>query len=461
MRAVIYLRQSLDRTGDGLAVARQEQDCRRLCAERGWTVTEVVSDNDVSATGGKPRPGYRRVLGMVDTGAVDVVVAWHLDRLTRKLSDLEEIIGLCERTGVKLATVSGDIDLSTDAGRLVGRILASVARGEVERKGARQRRAFQQAAEQGRPSMWSRRSFGYADDKVTPVPTEAAAIADACDQLLAGGSLRSIARQWSEAGHVPPQRRDSTWQAGTVRKVLLNPRIAGLSTYKDEIVGVGSWKPIVAEETWRALAALLTDPARTTNTGPRGVTTLLGGLARCACGANCYGGRSSHGHAIYRCERLSGGGGGHVARRAEPIDTYVADVVIERLSRPDAAELLVDRDRPDVDALRTEANALRARLESVAAEFAEGELTTAQLRVINEKIGTKLAAIESRMAEAGRLSVLGPLVRAEDVRGVWESLDLDRRRAVIVTLLGIVVHPAGRGRREFDPATVEISWRQR
>ena len=48
--------------------------------------------------------------------------------------------------------MTGDLDLSTDAARLVGRILASVARGEVERKGARQKRAQQQAAQQGRPA---------------------------------------------------------------------------------------------------------------------------------------------------------------------------------------------------------------------------------------------------------------------------------------------------------------------
>ncbi|HXA10649.1 MAG TPA: recombinase family protein, partial [Mycobacterium sp.] len=51
MRTAVYLRQSLDKTGEGLAVDRQREDCLKLCAERGWTPNEYV-DNDTSATKG-------------------------------------------------------------------------------------------------------------------------------------------------------------------------------------------------------------------------------------------------------------------------------------------------------------------------------------------------------------------------------------------------------------------------
>src|SRR3954452_12524707 len=101
-RAVIYCRQSLDRTGDALAVTRQREDAEALCRERGWTVLDVIIDNDVSASNGKPRPGFLRVLDLVDGRKVDVVVAWHVDRLVRKLADLETVIEGCERSGVRL-----------------------------------------------------------------------------------------------------------------------------------------------------------------------------------------------------------------------------------------------------------------------------------------------------------------------------------------------------------------------
>jgi site-specific DNA recombinase len=63
---------------------------------------------------------------------------------------LEKLAELCERTGARMATVSGDLDLGNDAGRLVARILASVARADVQRKSARHSWAHLQAALQSR-----------------------------------------------------------------------------------------------------------------------------------------------------------------------------------------------------------------------------------------------------------------------------------------------------------------------
>lgn len=419
----------------------------------------AITDNDISASNGKPRLGFSRVLRMVDERAVDVVVVWAVDRLVRKLADLEDVIERCERAGVKLATVSGDIDLSTDAGRLVGRILASVARGEVERKAARQRRAYQQRAEAGKPNPWTCRPFGFQTDKTTLVPAEARAVTDASEQLLAGGSLRGIAAQWNAAGLPCPQGAPM-WKGQTVRAVLSNPRIANLSVYQGEVVGPGTWPELVSESTWRAVRAVLDDPARRRKT--RGVRSLLGGLARCYCGAPAFSTRNSRGAPGYRCREMAGtrmgpGSRGHVCRLAGPVDDHVTAIIIERLSRPDAADLLVDHNRPDVETLCSKAQTLRARLEELGAEFATGELPAAQLRVINESISAQLVTIETELADAGRVSVLGGLIGAEDVRAVWDGLGIDRRRAVIDTLMSITLDSSGRGSRVFDPATVKIT----
>jgi site-specific DNA recombinase len=87
---VIYARISLDRTGGGLGVERQIEDCTRLAAGRGWTVVDVLSDNDVSAFTGRRRPAYRGLLERMRSGEVEVVVAWHTDRLRRSPRELEE-----------------------------------------------------------------------------------------------------------------------------------------------------------------------------------------------------------------------------------------------------------------------------------------------------------------------------------------------------------------------------------
>jgi len=233
------------------------------------------------------------------------------------------------------------------------------------------------------------------------------------------------------------------------------PEDCGAVGLPGEIVGKGKWEPLVAEETWRAVRGLLEDPARKP---PRGVRTLLGGLALCPCG-NVVTGMPSHtGHHIYRCSPPGRDSGyhGHVGRQAAPVEEFIERTVIARLSAPDAADLVaVPEGGPDVAGLREEAAAIRTNLEEMARDRALGLMTRAQMVAGTEAANIRLAAIGRELEEAARENVLTPLVAAENVARVWESLDLSRKRAIIKTLMTIMLLSPGRGaRRVFDPATV-------
>jgi len=80
------VRISHDRTGAGLGVTRQEQDCRALCDRLGSEVAGVYADNDVSAYSGRPRPQWRRLNADITDGRVDAIVCRHVDRLTPRVS---------------------------------------------------------------------------------------------------------------------------------------------------------------------------------------------------------------------------------------------------------------------------------------------------------------------------------------------------------------------------------------
>jgi site-specific DNA recombinase len=460
MNVVIYVRQSLDREGDGLAVARQESECRKLCEQRGWNVTEVIIDNDTSATDGKLRPGFERLMTMAEGGKLDGIVCWHIDRLTRQPVELERIINVCEPRRVKVVTITGDLDLSTDTGRMVARLVAVFARNEVERKGARQRAANEQRARAGEASKWVHRPFGYTRGRTELVTDEAAAIKAACRLLQTGGALRGIVRDWTKAGFTPPQGAPA-WTSQAVRSILINPRIAGLSSYKGEIVGNGTWPSIVDEPTWRAVLAILDNPARRP---PQGTQTLLSGLAECACGRVVWAGRSHRGRQVYKCSSYFSGidvGGQHTSRSAGPVDDFVRDIVVERLSRADAATLLFKAELPDVEALRDRQIVLSNRLDELALMLAYGEINRAQLKTGTEGVRAAMREVESQLADAGRVDVLGDLVNATDVRRMWDSpkMDLDRQRAVVDVLISAVLLPPGRGTRTFRPETVQVTWK--
>jgi len=134
--------------------------------------------------------------------------------------------------------------------------------------------------------------------------------------------------------------------------------------------------------------------------------------------------------------------------------------VVARLRRADARELLTADDAPDLRALRDEAAALRTRLDTVAREFADDDtFTPRQLRSITARLRARLAEVEAAQTDAGRVSVLGPLLGAADPQRVWDDLDADRRRTVIDALMVVRLLPPGRGVRGLNPDTVEIAWK--
>lgn len=492
VEVMIYLRISQDRAGDELGIARQREDAYALAARRNWTVVGEYVDNDTSASGRQPRPAFKALLRDLEAGKARGVIAWDFTRLARSARDRFELIELGKQLELTIAPVRGsEMDLSTPGGRLTAGVLGEVAQHEIDQKSDRQRRAAQQAAEQGR-RIGGRRPFGYEPDGMTIREVEAQALREAYAGVLTGVPLGRIAREWNEKGlrtpqhgheHGPhcgcdpgtpprqcPQRRlaaePSEWEAQTLGPTLLNPRYAGLlargSGRARTIVGTAQWPGVVEESMWRAAAAILSDPGRASL--PRTGQALLTGIGRCGvCRAPVHSGaapsrkttKGKPGWRTYRCSASFG----HVGRAAEPVEVYVSDVVLSRLARSDAHDLLIDHERVDVNELRDEVEALRSRRRALVSLAADGTFTEGEVRTQAAKLAEKIAEVEAQLVDAGRVDVLGPLVDAADMAAVWVSLGTDRQRAVIDSLMVVTLFPPGRGTRTFRPETVGISWR--
>ncbi|MBC3761072.1 recombinase family protein [Quadrisphaera oryzae] len=443
-RAVIYTRASLDATGERASVLRQEEACRGLALARGWTVTEVLTDNSIGARGDRERPAWQAVLDRVATGAADVVVAWHMDRCTRNMADLEELILLCNDTGVGLATATGDIDLTTDTGRMVARILAAVAAAEVERKAARQRLANQDRATQGKPNTGGARAFGYAANHVDVVPEEADAIRWGAEQALAGASMRSIAEEWTARGLGSSRWKEmgarQQWSARGVRGVLTSPRYIGVRVYNGERMDApGTWPAILTAEQHEQLTALLNDESRTAGTIKLGRTpsNLLTAIAECgSCGCTVNASKS-RGRDVYVCRSESCTSRVKVERA--PADAAVAAAVIARLTMLAAGTDPAASDDADADAAeaRRRAADARQRKAEAAALFAEGTIDREQLGTISRRMTAVLVECEEVTRRARRSPVLADLLSARNVAHAWSALPLDRQRAVTQVLFSV------------------------
>lgn len=482
-RAVIYLRISQDRAGAHLGVDRQREDCEALAERNGWDVVETYIDNDISAYSGKKRPDYRRMLADLDQGTATVVVAWHTDRLHRSPTELEEYIDLSERRGVNTHTCqAGPIDLSTPSGRMTARILGAVARHESEHKGERVARARRQKALAGewmggiRPFGWglptgemrkvTDRKTGEeteipALDMLKVVPEEAEALRYWADEILAGGSIRSLVKWCADKGVLTTRGNPVTHT--DMRDMLLRPRNAGIAVYRGEEVGRGKWEPILDEAKYRAVVAILKDPARTTTPGaaPKWLGSLLYRCGRGDCPHFVYvtqsGGRS---YPSYRCQTGHGGG-----RRAETVDQYVEDTVVERLERPDAHELLEPvPEGIDVAALQAEAEQIRQRMKDLGGLFGAGQIELGPFTEGMDTARGQLEGVTRQLARAATRDPLAGLVGAPDVRAAWKALGLDRQRAVLRSLVEVTLKTPRPGRMPdggyFDYDAIVFEWKR-
>src|SRR5689334_13192674 len=100
MTNAYYLRQSLDRDENKLAIDRQREDVLALCERLGWDHAVEYCDNNISATTGR-RHDYERLCADITDGVVKRVAVWEMDRLHRQPVELESFMKLVERHGVE------------------------------------------------------------------------------------------------------------------------------------------------------------------------------------------------------------------------------------------------------------------------------------------------------------------------------------------------------------------------
>jgi DNA invertase Pin-like site-specific DNA recombinase len=435
LRAALYLRISLDQTGEQLGVTRQREDCEALCEREGWAISEVYTDNDTSAN--KNRPGNERMLADIEPGHIKEQQACTPDRIYRRILDLEHLITVIEKNEVMVRTVKqGDLDLSSGYGRMIARILGSVASGEGEIKSERWKRSVRQRREAGAMPFSGPRMKGWERDG-TLIPEEAAEIRWMADQILNGSSLNGLTKAARDRGITSTLGKVMSNQS--VKRLLLNPRLAGYATLNGEIVGKGTWPAILEPEVWENVKALLTvSGSRPT---PARVATLAG-LTFCGnCGARMVSGSRMKKNGglsrTYRCTRNPEGQGCmKVSMAADIVEEVVESYAYDRLNDP--------RVRERIDSLRAVPKAELSELTSLQDRLVELEH---QLDEPGVPVAAIVGAMERTKARIGVLSDLvsrSHAVALPSVGAPWPEDVTTRRSLVALVVDRVVVQPSTR-----------------
>ena len=461
IRAGVYARISSDREGDELGVRRQLADCQALAERRRWTVVDRYVDNDASAWSGKARPEYRRLLDDLRAGLLDAVVVWHLDRLHRQPAELEEFFQVVDQAGIyRLASVTGDIDLATDDGRFMARILGAVSRKERDDKSRRIRRKAEEIAATGKLGGGGTRPFGFEADRTTIRESEALVIRDCVTRFLSGDGVRSICRDLNERGI--PTVMGGEWKTQTLTRLIGSPRISGEREHCGVIVAKAEWPAIVSPADTARVRGILSDPSRRTNRTAR--RYLLVRLLKCGlCGETLVSRPRSGGVRRYVCAKGANFTGcGHVFITAEPLELFVVESVLYRLDTPELAAALAGAPEDiETHRLQAEVASAQARLEELAQLWAEKVISRSEWLAARGPIEAELTAAKKHLSRFSRFSALdGHVGNAAALRETWPTLTLSRQREIVGAVLDhAVIGPGRPGFNQFEEERVTPVWR--
>lgn len=295
-----YTRISDDREGEAKGVGRQRTDIAAKATALAWPdVTDWYEDNDITADPKKkPRPAFDQLLADMASGKVTKVLCYDQDRLVRDMRQLEDVVDAVEAGKVSLTSVNGDIDLTTDNGRMVARIKGAVAKSELEKISRRVKDQQRHNALAGIKKQGRFRTFGYNRD-MTPHPVEGPLVLEAFTRKAAGESYTAIAADMSKRGITTTG--GGLLDSSAMGKIIRRPDYAGIQTYNGEVVGKTAFEALVDEALFRAANDKAT-PRRGTNTRKALLSNfLICGVCLTKMKSGAYVGANGKRHTTYRC----------------------------------------------------------------------------------------------------------------------------------------------------------------
>lgn len=480
---VLLARESADRERQ---LDHQLVGLRARVAEIGGRVDREIPENDSSAFKRRRvqlpdgtfgyrvvRPEWEKILTALRRGECNALMVPDIDRAMRDPRTLEDLIDVVEMYGVYVASLTGNIDLSTDAGINSARSLVN-QRNQESRNTARRvvdgkRRVALEGGKHGGPL----RSFGWRADREHVNKRESAHIRREVPRILAGVSALTIANEWNKRGirtvtGVP-------WRAATVRNMYLRPRMCGKVTYRGEVLRGpdgepvrGRWEPILTDAEYEGVVAKWGaregEPNSRLGAKGRGYRTvyLLSPFLRCgACGARMVGSRRRNRRGeweeFYRCPSKGQGGCGTLTRIAEPVNAYVRALVIAEQQKIQFRRL---EDLPPWPRAR-ELTELQTRISEQQRAFEQSSISAARhFPALARMEAAEAELLRERRRYEGRQQARRS--RVANLAEEWEKPDftmLQKQAAIGETLAAVVINPAGKGRR-FHPDQLVPVFRQ-
>lgn len=241
--AGIYIRVSTeDQAREGFSLGEQKEKLLQLCKFKEYEVFKVYEDAGISAKDMAHRPAFQEMLADMKKGKINYIVAYKLDRVTRSVRDLEELIAVLEKHNTYLVCDRDDVNTSTANGRFFVRMLTVLSQLEIEIVSERTKFGLNGAIKSGH--LPGTIPLGYKKDgnkkTVLDVTTKDIVIR-IFNMYLEGKSYQQIANIFNKEKVLEPKK----WRDSTIQKIIENRVYIGDYEQYKKIGKVQSIEPII------------------------------------------------------------------------------------------------------------------------------------------------------------------------------------------------------------------------
>jgi DNA invertase Pin-like site-specific DNA recombinase len=282
LRCAVYTRKS---TEEGLEQEFNSLDAQREACEayvasqkaEGWLLVPDRYDDGGFSGGTLERPALRRLIADIETGRIDIVVVYKIDRLSRSLIDFAKLVEVFDRNTVTFVSITQSFNTTTSMGRLTLNVLLSFAQFEREVIGERIRDKFAASRRKGMwMGGWAPLGYDIKDRRLIVNEPEAKLIQSIFKRFARGMQPQVLIETLANEGSLNKQGKPI--DKGYLYRLLNNRVYLGEAVHKGTSYP-GEHEAIIGPDLWDQVHTLIKGTSRSRTKRPLGRTpALLKGL---------------------------------------------------------------------------------------------------------------------------------------------------------------------------------------
>lgn len=463
IKTAVYLRVSTeDQAKEGFSIAAQKEKLTKYVEVNDWELYDYFIDDGISGKNIKDRPELTRLIELVKKKEINNVLVYKLDRLTRSVKDLINLIELFEQYNCSFSSVTEKLDTSNAVGRMFIKIIGIFAEFERENLAERVSFGYEEKTRQGNYTN-TNGIYGYdyivGKGDLVINEEEAELVKQIYEDYLSGKAMISIAKDYN-LRHVPT-KRGGDWSQSTIQSILTNETYLGKVRYgvnkkikNKAFIVQSNHEPIIDEYTFNKVQNFIKKRKHFNVKKFPSENAYFSLVLKCShCGARFHAKQQSHNGKLYityycnnkQTARCECGGISHT-KVLNAFEDYIKELKLDCKVEPPTNK----KNDKKLDRLNKELLTLENKRKRIQKLFINEEIETNDYKELlqdiqaqKEQINIELNSLNEEQKTVIDYSHFKHLL--SDIRLNWEHLDTSQKNSFVNQFIDSIILDVNNG----------------